>query len=468
MITVTIEDIVVEATKDLGVDFQNLTLTKLAKWLIEKNKVDVFKEAIDKEPIIRVLTQKKYRGKLYIEQILNLDVTVGSANALRQLGHQKQAEEIFTKLLQKTKYDSTVLNDYSVLVMKELMEQYNNGLELNEKRLELCKSLASKALIIDHHLCDDSLKEVSKINMCTIRVLEAISYFQKEDRFTSFVLGWMSIEMILSCIWYRLLRCTYYSKDKIDSLQRWNIDTIMEVLLLKDNVAGFKSIKPSLDTLKGTRNDLLHGTIFEVTKGQARSCIEIAYKLLIIYYDMPSHEIIIPNPAEQFKKTTACILSKGLDGGLALREYVKTEENYVRLVTWGELSDKIITGYKNDLKEFVNIVKEFCQIDFSHHTSKEEVMRTILTLIFSNYRFPFISDPLPIFKRAAVYNGRWKLKCPSHCGNYWWLKPTADLSMFEPLTNSDIEKLRWIAEEKTAQFQCDKCGVKIKLLPHMI
>lgn len=140
-----------------------------------------------------------------------------------------------------------------------------------------------KAWEIDQNIHEDPRLLPAYKNICYIRAVEAVYYFDQGDSFTAFILGWISIEMSIYRIWYKLLTETFPgSKEKIDSLMKWTVDPILETLFLSKIDNRFMKLKSDVDMLRGFRNDLIHGRIADITRGTARRCIDIAHQIIPI------------------------------------------------------------------------------------------------------------------------------------------------------------------------------------------
>ena len=122
---------------------------------------------------------------------------------------------------------------------------------------------------------------LTRIFVC-LELVEAAYYLEEKHFLPSFLLSWMSIEMTLNRIWHTTLAEMGYGKSRIKSLERWNIDTIIEALYMSKCDPEFLKLKTALDILRGNRNDLLHGRIYEVTYGTARFSIQTAFALIPI------------------------------------------------------------------------------------------------------------------------------------------------------------------------------------------
>ena len=278
----TMADIVQEVAKQNNLKIEQLKADHIAEWIVNKNKLDDFLFSINADALKITPLRKPYYGKPSIDRLLTADTFVGIADALARIGHLQEAEEVFKLILKRTPCDTTALNDYGVLVIDELIGEYKKGVKISKERLAVARKQIYDATIIDRHLHQDPRLLPAYKNLCLLRIVEAISYLNEKETFTAFVLSWMSIEMTLYRIWYKLSKENYEGKSKIDSLERWNIDTIIEVLYINKIDPEFCALKPELDSLKGFRNDLLHGRMLEITEGQARHSIEVAQRLIPI------------------------------------------------------------------------------------------------------------------------------------------------------------------------------------------
>jgi hypothetical protein len=182
-----------------------------------------------------------------------------------------------------------------VTLLDELVEAYKTNSEYDKSKIELAFAKISKAAEIDKYLHGEPLLLPAYKNLCLLRAVEATYYVKNNELFMGFILGWMSIEMTIYRIWYSHLKENSYTNGKIDELEQWNIDKIVETLYLSKCDPHFNSLKEQIEMLQGIRNKLLHGKIFEVTDGNTRQCINVALSLLPIK-QQPPDSIPIANP----------------------------------------------------------------------------------------------------------------------------------------------------------------------------
>jgi hypothetical protein len=60
----------------------------------------------------------------------------------------------------------------------------------------------------------------------------------------------------------------------------WNVESIIEALVLSKYSTGFTELKSDLDVFRGIRNGLIHGMISEPTQRNTKKCIELALKMI--------------------------------------------------------------------------------------------------------------------------------------------------------------------------------------------
>lgn len=141
------------------------------------------------------------------------------------------------------------------------------------------------AVEIDRFLHDDPhLLPVYK-TLCVLRNMEAVSYLERKEVFTAFVLGWLSIEMSVYRLWYRYISKTYESikhRKKLQSFMKWDVERVMEILFMSDPDPEYVKIKPQLDCMRGIRNNLLHGELASPTEGHTKTCILTAQSMSMI------------------------------------------------------------------------------------------------------------------------------------------------------------------------------------------
>lgn len=59
-----------------------------------------------------------------------------------------------------------------------------------------------------------------------------------------------------------------------------------KLVATKADLETFKSLKPDFDTLRGTRNHLLHGEIDNPTDGEASLCIKTALEIVPLFQSL--------------------------------------------------------------------------------------------------------------------------------------------------------------------------------------
>lgn len=167
-----------------------------------------------------------------------------------------------------------------------MVTAYGSNQKYDKKKIEFAETKISKAATIDKYLHEEPLIFPAYKNLCLLRAVDATYYIQEKEYLPAFLLAWMSIEMTIYRIWYSHLRDNHYSKGKTDDLARWNIDIIIEVLYLNQCDSKFTELKTELDSLRKTRNNLLHGNTFEITESEAKRCIDAALAFLPIKQDI--------------------------------------------------------------------------------------------------------------------------------------------------------------------------------------
>jgi hypothetical protein len=202
------------------------------------------------------------------------------------------------------------------------------------------------------------------------------------------------------------------------------------------------------------------------------------------------HEIKIPNPAEQYRKTPAFEKVRvkyeyvGLDGK-TIQEYVTEKRLAVRgsglearVLTLADWLEQQLT---DDAEALFTIAKAV-NVD----AKKPEIVTVSRSLILKSlirtYKGTVESttdDESTLeeeFRSWAVREGRWGLGCPNNCGRFWTFKPTEDLKGFEPedpaakTPYTDREGnvyngyLEWTPQsDGSVIFKCDNCRAEIKL-----
>jgi hypothetical protein len=277
-----INQLIEKAEKDTKSEHGTLKNDVFVGWLLKKALLNEVSIAISEDPIDHTPLSKPYNNKRSIEKVLNSAIFLTIAEMLINQGKFKEGEDVFKKLLEIAPEDTTTLNNYGVMIINEQLVLYSKKEKLCKERIEESWKLISKAAIIDRILFDKPMQFPAYKNLCLLRAVEAAYYLEEKHCLPAFLLSWMSIEMSLHRIWQITLEEIGYFKSKIESFERWNIDTVIETLFMSKCDPEFLKLKTPLDILRGHRNDLLHGRIFDITIGTARFSIQTAFNLIPI------------------------------------------------------------------------------------------------------------------------------------------------------------------------------------------
>ncbi|MCW4018675.1 MAG: hypothetical protein NWF00_08390 [Candidatus Bathyarchaeota archaeon] len=249
----------------------------LVSWILKKGRTSDLMSIIKTSKITRVPLKKPYRGKKAIDRLENSDDLIKIATLMGSLGYMKEAQEVFDAMLFRTPLDTTALNNYAYVLLHEIIQSKGN---YDKSKILIAQNKISKAATIDKVLNENFLILSTYKNLCLSRVVEAEYYAQIKAYLPAFLVAWLSIEMSIRRIYYQHLKEKQYGKDKLFSLK--SLDLITEILYLNKCDSKFVNSKEVLESLYGLRNQLIHGTIFEVSEGQAKNCIELAYTFTLV------------------------------------------------------------------------------------------------------------------------------------------------------------------------------------------
>ena len=278
-----IESILHEIAKEEQIEVEEIKAKFAIDWIIRNNRFDDLIVSVDEADSETIQLRRKYRKKKVIDRLVHSDLFIGMADWLVEEEHFSEAEAIFQSLLRKTSHDPSALNDYGALILNELIRQHDKKKKLSRKRLATARRVISKAAMIDRSLHADPRFFPAYENLCLLRVMEADFYARKGELFIAFILSWMSVEMSLYRIWYELLVKEFPDrKGKVKSLERWNVDSVIETMFLSRIDERYLKLKPDLDALRGIRNDILHGTLYNPARGQVEKCMDVALKLVSV------------------------------------------------------------------------------------------------------------------------------------------------------------------------------------------
>lgn len=190
----------------------------------------------------------------------------------------EKGSRIFDEMLKIGASDSATLNNYAVAILNRMMASGRIYPELLDK----VKEYLIKAFAYDvpkhNKLIEGALAPAFK-NLIFIRSIESDLFLQRGELFTSFLLGWISIEMSLIRMWLRYLKDKNFSTSKRESLVKWDISIIIETLFLVGLLS--QNMKNDIDCLRTFRNQVVHGVIIQPEKGQVKKCMTLSRDLFL-------------------------------------------------------------------------------------------------------------------------------------------------------------------------------------------
>jgi pentatricopeptide repeat protein len=262
---------------------QDQSNASIVKWIIQnrgKEDLSLYLSAVEEENLQTVTVEGRGDKEIPVKQLEHSNFFVILANSYASLGWFNEALGLFEAMVARGSNESTVLNDYGATLLNQMMTVKI----IDKEKLDVARKLIFEAFKFDKEVSKDFYAYPAYRNLCYLRDIEAIRYYNQNEDFTAFVLSWMSIEMTILRIWFQFIknRMPDVSKEKVDKLMRWDIEPIVETLFLGQVDGSFKEIKRDLDTLRGIRNDLLHGKIDNPTHGNAKLCIDVAYRIIPI------------------------------------------------------------------------------------------------------------------------------------------------------------------------------------------
>jgi len=114
-------------------------------------------------------------------------------------------------------------------------------------------------------------------NLSLILIWEARIFYDKKEYFPSFLMAWISVELSLVRLWFKILVEREYSNTKMKWLGRLDTAIIIEALYLTDKLT--EEEKTDIDNLRGRRNDIIHATGATPTEGETNRVIGLALSL---------------------------------------------------------------------------------------------------------------------------------------------------------------------------------------------
>lgn len=119
-------------------------------------------------------------------------------------------------------------------------------------------------------------------NIVSVLSSEAEDYLKEGDYLLSFLLSWVSLEMILRSMWIEtLLRFRErrkWSGTRIKRAVGWTVEIITEILSLEGTIGG--ELRDTISNLRKKRNVVFHGTGEVPSHDDAKKCIKATKDLL--------------------------------------------------------------------------------------------------------------------------------------------------------------------------------------------
>jgi hypothetical protein len=190
-----------------------------------------------------------------------------------------KAKAILEAMLDAKASDSSTITNYGAVLLNEMLDKH----KLHPENFKTAKDLTFKAFVFDvpkKGLLFKGVLMPAFKNLVLIRNIESEDFLNKGELFTSFVLGWISVEMSLLRIWSRFLEMMKYSNGKRQDMMGWDVKLIIEILSMAKIIPP--EIRNALDRLRETRNRLIHGTELVPTEGEVRGCIHVGRMLIPI------------------------------------------------------------------------------------------------------------------------------------------------------------------------------------------
>ncbi len=203
-------------------------------------------------------------------------------------GNLEKAERILRETIEAGARDSSTITNYGAVLLNRMIAVH----VMDEESFKIAKEHTFRAFKFDVPKRGELYKGVlmpAFKNLVLMRNIEAEHFLNKGDLFTSFILGWISVEMSLLRIWSRLHEIAQLSDTKRKKMMLWDIALVIEILSMgKLAIPGQmvdlipSNLRDLLDTLRETRNRLIHGSQIEPTRGEVEQCIHLGRQLIPI------------------------------------------------------------------------------------------------------------------------------------------------------------------------------------------
>jgi len=184
------------------------TILTLTEWIIEnqgKETVSVYLSAINEDKILTLTPKGKAQGKIVFKRLSHSPFFNGLAVKYFEKGWFNEAEQIFKAILSRTPNDMDSELNYGACLINQLIKAHDEGRGIDREQLEKARNLIFNAYNYDKKAHEDWRLKPAYKNLCYVRAIEAVDYYYKKEVFTAFVLGWVSIEMSLYRIWFKLI-----------------------------------------------------------------------------------------------------------------------------------------------------------------------------------------------------------------------------------------------------------------------
>lgn len=230
-----------------------------------------------------IVESSTHRGFTY-NKLSDNDIWNSIAMMYEYNKEYEKAKMIFEKMIEQGASDSATLNNFAAVLLNQLINKGNIE-DKDEEQFFRARDYMYKAFIFDAQGRPKNILHAANApayrNIIIFRNIESELYYNKGDLFTSFVIGWISVEMNLNRIWCRYLNNQNEDNNLKEKLLRYNAEEVIDHLYLHKIID--KPLRDDINKYRSLRNDLVHGTAIDVTNGDVQNIIQLGRRLYPIY-----------------------------------------------------------------------------------------------------------------------------------------------------------------------------------------
>jgi len=169
----------------------------IALWCIQNKDDPLIADiisSIQEEKLTKGQVKAKGGNIIEVNKLEHSDFLIPLANSFNGANIFDKSIELFEHMEKKGCNESTMLNDYGAVLLRQMLSSRS----YDKEKWEHARQLIFRAFDFDKKVSKDCYKFPAYKNLCYLRAVEASFYLQQNDSFAAFLLAWMSIEMTLT------------------------------------------------------------------------------------------------------------------------------------------------------------------------------------------------------------------------------------------------------------------------------